>query len=246
MKNGEKSFSKLFDLLEHIARNGSGCSGKELSEFTGIPSSTVFRMLKFMADREYVHSDHGSYTLGTALVRLGNAARHQNPLIKSARPVLEELSLQTKETVHLAQLQGDRIVYIDKVEGNRLIRMASLIGKTGPLYCTGIGKAILAFLPEAQQKKLLSQLEYRRYTDNTITTESAMREELAIIRQQGCAIDNCEHENGVCCLAAPILNSSNECVAGISISGAEMYMKDHLPALASLVSAAARRISDRL
>lgn len=246
MKNGEKSFNKLFDIIELLAQSSTGMTGRELAEASDIPLSTTFRMLKFMVDNDYLRADRGIYTLGVGFVRLGNVACKQNPLIKAARPVLEELSYRTQETVHLAKLQNDKIIYIDKVEGSRPIRMGSLIGKLNPLYCTGIGKAIFAFQPAAVQEKLLGSMEYEPFTDKTITDEKSMRQELERIRQQGYAIDNCEHEDWVYCLAAPILNRDHECIAGISISGAEMYMKEASDQLARLLTAAARQISVNL
>ena len=103
IKNGEKSFSKLFELLEIIAGTDHGISGKEPAAVSGIPQSTTFRMLKFMADHDYLRADHGLYSLGTGFIRLGNAALQQHPLMKLTRPILEELSRQTQETVHLAE-----------------------------------------------------------------------------------------------------------------------------------------------
>ena len=246
MKNGEKSFNKIFDLIDLIARSGNGLSGKELSALSGIPLSTVFRMTKFLCDNKYLRSERGLYLLGAGFVLLGNAARRQNPLIKVARHYLEELSELTRETVHLAQLQEQQIVYIDKVEGKRPIRMGSMIGKSSPLHCTGVGKAVLAYLPEKQREELLDSIEYTVYTPNTITDRTELGSELEQIRRQGYAVDNCEHEEWVYCLAAPILNHENESMGAISISGAEVYMLDRAKELAELVKSAANKISGNL
>ncbi len=246
MKNGEKSFSKLFELLELIARTNHGISGKSLSMESGIPQSSTFRMLKFMVDHDYLRVQNGLYTLGAGFVRLGNVAFQQNPLTKIAHPILEELARQTQETVHLAKLQGDQIIYIDKVDGSRPIRMGSLIGKMNPLYCTGVGKAIFAFLGDSAIDSLLPGMEYKKFTKNTITSESEMREELQKIRERGYAVDDCEHEAGVYCLAAPILDRNGRSIAGISISGAEIYMRDQSKHLADLVVLASQNISEKL
>lgn len=246
MKNGEKCFSKLFDLIEQLAQSPQGLTGKELSEMCAIPPSTTFRMLKFMVDNDYVRSDRGVYTLGVGFVRFGNVACQQHPLIKAARPVLEELSRETKETVHLAKLQNNRILYIDKVEGSRPIHMGSLIGKRSPLYCTGIGKAIFAFQPRSVQESLLTAIEYVPFTATTITGEAAMRAELSRIRTRGYAVDNCEHEEWVYCVAAPVLDRDGQCVAGISVSGAETYLKKISEHLARLITAAAHQIAANL
>ena len=246
MKNGEKSFGRLFELVEILAQTHNGMTGKTLAELSGIPASTTFRMLKFLVKHDFLCVDRGVYTLGVGFVRWGNVACKQNPLIKAARPVLEELSYQTGETVHLAKLRNDKIVYIDKVEGKRPTRMGSLIGKLNPLHCTGVGKAIFAFQTAEVQAKLLAGMEYTKFTATTIITEEAMRRELELIRQQGYAVDNCEHENWVYCIAAPILTRSGECIAGISISGTDIYMKESSEKLTRLITAASRRISENL
>ena len=147
IKNGDKSFSKLFDIIEEIAQSRSGLKGREIAEKTGLPVSTTFRMLKFLVENGYLRSAASTYTLGLGIARLGNIAASQNPLLKISRPLLAELSAKTMETVHLAELKDHQIRYVEKVEGVRSVRMGSLIGNYSPLFCTGIGKAILAFLP---------------------------------------------------------------------------------------------------
>lgn len=243
VKDGDKSFSKLFDLIERVAQSRSGLKGKEIAEACGFPTSTTFRMLKFLVEKGYLRSSGSRYSLGLGLARLGNIAAAQNPLLKISRPLLAELSSKTMETVHLAELKEDRILYVDKVEGIRPVRMGSLIGNYSPLYCTGIGKAILAFLPEKKVDDLCGKIRFTPFTRNTIRTPSALKRELAEIRKRGYAIDNCEHELGVYCLAAPVLDYSGMVVAGISVSGSELYLRDKTDEIAQLVKATAEKIS---
>ena len=244
--NGEKSFAKLFDLLEAIANSSGGLSGRELSQHTSIPVSTVFRMLKFLCGKDYLNVDRGIYTLGSSFVRLGNTACSQNPLLKAARPFLEELSRHTRETVHLAKLQEDKVVYADKVEGSRTLRMGSMIGKYSPLHCTGVGKVLLAFQKESRREELLNRMDCPIFTKHTITDIDELRKELTSIRKRGFAIDQCEHEEWVYCLAAPVLDRQGNILAAVSISGAEMYLKDNTERLAGLLTTAAKQISRNL
>lgn len=246
MKNGEKSLNKLFDLIELISRSPQGISGKELAEVAQIPLSTTFRMLKFMTDREFLQVNKGIYTLGLSFVRWGNVASNHNQLIKASRPVLKELARQTRECVHLAELQGNQIVYIDKYEGSNPIRLGSRIGQKGPLHCTGVGKAIFAYQNQQIQEELLAAIQYEVFTPTTIRNETAMRKELELIRNQGYAIDNCEHEEWVFCIAVPILDQKGKCIAGISISGAEVYVREDSPRLIKLITAASRQITANL
>ncbi len=246
IKDGEKTMGKGLEVLELVGRSRNGLRGKEIAEALGMPVSTAFRQLKFLAERGFLNNGgDGVYTLGSALVRLGNAAMRQNPLARRAHPVLAALSEATSETVHLAERRGDRVVYIDKVEGSRPVRMGSLIGNTSPLYCTGVGKAILAFLPDAERAGLLDRIEFIRCTPKTITDRARLERELAEIRERKFAVDDCEHEPGVFCVAAPVFGYSGEVAGALSVSGSELYLRGERDRIAKQVSAAARTISEQ-
>lgn len=245
-RDGEKSFLRLFGLLEQIADRQDGMRARDLAEKSGIPLSTVFRMLKFLNSRGYIRVRDGVYTLGLGLARLGNIAALQNPLLKIARPQLAALAAQTLETVHLAELHGGRVRYVDKVEGVRQVRMASLIGNLSPAHCTGVGKALLAFLPPSELEDLRWQLDLTRYTPRTIVDWPMLLAELGAIRKRRYAIDDCEHEYGVYCVAAPILNRNGRAVAGLSVSGAELYLRSRTVELGNMLVAAAGRIAAEL
>ncbi len=244
MKDGEKTMGKGLEVLELVGQSRNGLRGREIAEALGMPVSTAFRQLKFLAERGFLNNGgDGVYTLGSALVRLGNAAMRQNPLARRAHPVLAALSEATSETVHLAELRGDRVVYIDKVEGSRPVRMGSMIGNTSPLYCTGVGKAILAFLPDAERTALLDRIEFVRCTPKTITDRARLEQELAEIRERKFAVDDCEHEPGVFCVAAPVFGYSGEVAGAVSVSGSELYLRGERDRIAEQVSSAARTIS---
>jgi len=243
MKNGEKSFHKIFELIETIGRYRHGIKAKELSEEVQMPLSTVFRMLKFLVERNYLSVRDNRYCLGNALVRLGEAAYQQNSLAKLAHPILEELSDRTLETVHLAELKNNMVFYIDKVEGARSVRMASMIGKQNPLYCTGVGKALLAFLPESERGAAMADTEFTVFTRTTVKDITELKKQLAVIRQTGVAIDDCEHEPGVFCIASAVFNSEHKPVAAVSISGAEAFLKARQEEFTLYVKDAAAAIS---
>ncbi len=245
-KDGEKTIGKGLELLELVGRSRNGLRGKEIAETLGLPVSTVFRQLKFLAERGFLRNADGVYTLGGALIRLGNAAMRQNPLSRLAHPLLAALSEATCETVHLAERRGGSVVYIDKVEGSRPVRMGSMIGNTGPLYCTGVGKAILAFLPEAERGRLLAEIVFTACTPKTITGREELETELAGIRCRGYAVDDCEHEPGVFCVAAPVFDSLGGVAGAVSVSGSELYLRDGQECIAAQVTAAAQSISELL
>ena len=246
MKDGEKTMGRGFELLELVGRSRNGLKGREIAGMLEIPVSTAFRQLKVLTDHGYLRSSNGVYTLGSALIRLGNEAMRQNPLSRLAHGVLSELAEATSETVHLAELRGDRVVYVDKVEGSRPVRMGSMIGNTSPLHCTGVGKAILAFLPERERRELIEKIELTRFTERTITDRADFTAELDRIRARGYAVDDCEHEPGVFCVAAPVFDSSGAVLGAVSVSGSELYLRGAQEFLKERVRTAAAAISAEL
>jgi DNA-binding IclR family transcriptional regulator len=243
MKDGEKSLNKIFDILEILSVSPDGISSKKLIEATGMPRSTVFRMLRFLTERGYAAPSGNAHTLGAAALRLGASASRQNVVARMARPFLLSLSAETRETAHLAELKGGSIVYIDKVEGSRPIRMASMTGLSAPLHCTGIGKAILAFLPEKELSAIIEKMTFTKFTENTLDSAASLKDELEKIKRRGFAVDNSEHEPGVFCVAAPVLDRKLEPLAAVSVSGAVVYMRNRLQELAAGVRDAAGKIS---
>ena len=246
MKDGEKSLARVFEILEVVGRSRCGLCGPEVAAALGVPVSTVFRMLKFLTERGYLVKQEQRYCLGAAISRLGSLAANQNPLIRIAHPVLAALAERTHETVHLARMENARVVYIDKVEGVRSVRMGSMIGKSSPLYCTGVGKAMLAFLPERERGAVIRSIEFTAFTENTITDADALEKELAGIRRQGYAVDDCEHERGVYCVAAPVTLPDASALCALSVSGSELYLREQTLSYASLLRDAAREIAAML
>lgn len=243
MKDGEKSLTRVFEIVEAVARSRDGLPAAEVAAQLNLPVSTVFRMVKFLISGGYLRREGARCMLGPGLLRLGNCAQRQNPLARIAHARLEALAGATCETVHLAELRDERIVYVDKVEGSRSVRMGSLIGSTGPLYCTGVGKVLLAFQEEAKQREIVMRIRFEPFTPRTIRKAEALLEELARIRERGYAVDDCEHELGVFCIAAPVLDASGYALAGISLSGSELYLRNRAVELAGLVVATAGEIS---
>jgi len=122
------------------------------------------------------------------------------------------------ETVHLAQLDHAQVLYVDKRNARVPVQMYSQAGKVGPAYCTGVGKAMLAFLPEAELGDILRQQSFHRFTPNTLTSAEALRAELAAIRARGHAFDAEEHEPGIICIAMPVLTASGHVLGALSVT----------------------------
>ncbi|MGE5632594.1 MAG: IclR family transcriptional regulator [Caulobacteraceae bacterium] len=217
-----QAVSRSLSILEELAKEQKGCGVTQLATATGLHKSTVHRLLSTLMSKGYVSKDTNTdrYCLGMKILYLGSSILDRMDVRLVAKPYIEALSYKVKEVVHLAILDDTEAVYIDKVESpENTIRMYSQIGKRAALHCTGVGKIFLAWMPESQSEAILKSKEMRAYTPNTITNIEDMKKHLEQIRNNGYAIDNIEHEDGVRCVAAPIFDMHHNVIAAISISG---------------------------
>jgi DNA-binding IclR family transcriptional regulator len=164
------------------------------------------------------NEEEQTYKLGLKLVRMAHAAWLQSSLAPIALPFIDELSEKVGETVHLAQLDNGQVLYVDKRNPSSPIEMYSQAGKVGPAYCTGVGKAMMAFLEEDELSRVISKQAFHRYTDRTITSEKELRKELINIKKQGISFDKQEHEEKIICISSPILTIKGRVIGGLSIT----------------------------
>ncbi|SDF21985.1 IclR family transcriptional regulator [Sporomusa acidovorans] len=244
-----QSLARAAYILEFIAKNHNSASLTQISKNLGLSKSTVHGLISTLEDFNYVYQDQttGLYQLGLKLFEMGQVVYASMDLRTIAYPVLVELSRQYEETVHLALLSGNEVVYIEKVDSSRSIRIISQIGGRNPTYCTGVGKVLLAGLPVDKVEKIVETTGMKKLTPNTIDNLSDLKCCLAEVAQQGYAFDLEEIEMGLRCIAAPIKNHRGITIAGISLSGPTNRLPDELlPQLATDVVNAAHRISEKL
>lgn len=233
-------------ILELLWKQGPELSQAELIERLGLNKSTVRRLLKVLERHRLIEKSpsNGKYRLGLKLFEMGSSAISHLDVRERARSHLEQLVLETGETAHFCILDRGEVLYLDKHEPPRTMRVPSTVGKRNPAHCTGVGKALLAFLPERELEELVRQRGLRAFTPNTITTLVELKQELALIRQRGYSIDNEEFEEGLKCIGAPVRDYSGRVVASVSIAGPAFRLTDkRIPILARSVMAAARAIS---
>jgi DNA-binding IclR family transcriptional regulator len=166
-----------------------------------------------------------------------------------SRPYIRSLSEDVKEVVHLSILDGDEAVYIDKVESSKIssIRMHSQIGKRVPLYCTAVGKVLLARTDDNKIRELLLNKTLIKFMPNTIDSVDGFLDEVNRARANGYAMDNLEHEEGIRCIAAPIYDRKGKVVAAVSISGPIFYItEERLPELKEQILKTSKDISHQL
>ncbi len=233
---------RTMSVLEALSEGGF-FTFDELVDKVGLAKPTLFRFLKTLKSLGYIQQHPDSkYSLSLKMLTIGSKALDSMDLHEISRPLIKKLANHFQETVHLAILIDDKVVYIQKVESRHTIRMYSTIGKQAPLYCTSLGKALLAWNPDRHD--MVSRIELVPYTKKTITTRKALEAELDAIRERGYAIDDEEHEPDIHCIGAPIFDYSGAVVAAVSVAWPVFrFHAEQESRNAAVVMAAAREIS---
>lgn len=218
--HADGTVGKALDVLDMVARHGRPVRFSDLLEKSPYPKATLYRFLQTLTHQGMLTHDHdlGTYALGMRLVRLAHAAWAQSSLAPLARPFISDLANLTGETVHLAQMDQGQVLYVDKRNAAKPVDMFSQAGKVGPAYCTGVGKAMLAFMPEAAVEAAIERQSFHRFTPQTLDTPAKLRAELAAIRARGYAFDREEHEPGIICCAVPILARNGKVLGALSVT----------------------------
>ncbi len=192
----------------------------DLARFTGLPKSTVHRILQTLVADGFAAYDErgGSYSPGPRLMGLAGRTLGGVDVASGAEPALRRLQEHTSATVHLAVLAGDEAVYVRKLEGNKPYRMVSRVGMSIPLHCTSIGKAILAGFSDEDVRAVLDRTGMAARTPATLTTPERLIDDLRAIRARGWSRDDEENESGIVCVGAGVRDQSGRTVAAVSVS----------------------------
>jgi DNA-binding IclR family transcriptional regulator len=219
----------------------------ELAELFGLHRSTMFRELQALEEVGYVRRrTNGRYALGLRLISLSKIAFDNLDLREVAHEHLLRLHRTVGNTIHLAALMDDSIVYVDKVEDSSGVRMYSRIGNAVRPYCSGVGKAILADLDRSGRDAVLSGVTWQRFTDSTLATREELDRELETVKQQRWAADDGEFEDFVNCVAVPI-RSSVGIVGALSVTAIRMVQNlNQLKVQIPLMQKTAELISQEL
>lgn len=242
------SLQRGLRMLQLLGHAGRGLAASEIAKLSGLPVSTAHRFLVNLEAGGFLAKDElNNYHLGVACVSLGQAAREQLDIRKVSLPHLEQLNHSTRETVHLTVRHLLTAVYIEKLDSPEPLRIHSRIGASVPLYCTAVGKVMLAYLNEAEQETLVNELELRRFTENTVGSIQELQAQLAKVKKEGYACDLEEHEPHIRCIAAPIWDHSGAVNASLSVTGPAVRMStSRLREIAPLVREAGLKISHEL
>jgi len=233
-------------VLEAMAEIGEPVPLGTLVEHVGLDKATVWRLLSTLVEAGYVIQDEdtGRYALTNRVLRLARSFFEHSDLRSVARPHLMRLRNEADETVHLGQIDGERVVYIDKIDAERSVRLVSSVAQGMPIHTTSLGKAILAHLPEAAD--LIEGMELTRKTPQSITNPNVLLRELRIIREVGYATDHEENEENVICVGSPVLDGRGRVIAAVSVSGPKFRVGRQVKVLGELCRRTAERISSDL
>lgn len=219
-KGADGTVGKALHVLDLVAEKMRPVRFNDVLSESPYPKATLYRLLQTLTNQGMLTHDceTQTYAPGIRLVRLAHSAWRQSSLAPVARPFLDRLSEKLGETIHLAQLEEGRVLYVDKRNARLPVGMYSQAGKSGPGYCTGVGKAMMAYLPDEERLRAVKQQSFFKHTEKTLTNEAALLSELDEIRASGIAYDREEHEPGIICIAAPIRNSSGRILGALSIT----------------------------
>lgn len=235
-------------LLHLFSESPRGLTAKQVAALSRLPVSTVHRFLANLVTAGFLNRDgEGTHHLGIACFSIGQAAVGQLDIRRLSLPYLRELNQQTRETIHLTVRHGLSAVYVEKLDSPEPVRIHSRIGAAVPLHCTAVGKVMLAYMPLEEQERIISEIDLKRLTPNSVGNVQELKTELYRVRKNGYACDLEEHELHIRCVAAPIWDHTGSVQSSVSITAPTLRMPvTRLRQLAPLIQAAGMKISAEL
>lgn len=218
---------KALEVLDAVAAFGRPVKFSELQENSRYPKATLYRFVQTLTNQNMLAHDTetGSYTLGLRLIRLAHTAWENASLAPIARPWIERLAVETGESVHLAQLDNGQVIFVDKIKATDRFETLAQVGKVAPAYCTGVGKAMLAYLSPKRLEIVLLQQSFFPYTAATHRSADTLMAEIETVRREGIAFDREEHEEGINSIAAPIFISNGRVIGALSVATSTLRHK---------------------
>jgi IclR family KDG regulon transcriptional repressor len=243
------SVSRLFQILEYLANSDDWVSLRSMARDLHINVASAYRTLNSLKQIGYVRQQprDAKYQLTLKIAWISAQVLDRVQLRQIARPFMQHLTSMTNETTHLAVLEGDEFIYIDKVDNTQAVRMRSRVGQRGMLHCTAVGKSMLAHMPVDDFESLINRLKYPKLTEHTITDTILLHEQMETIRHLGYAVDDEENEVGIRCIGAPIYDHVGRLSGALSISGWTITMtRGRIPQLAPALLQTCQKISQEL
>ena len=236
-----RSLQKGIDALLFLAsRKSAGVT--EVAEALRVNKSTAFRILNtfLKANMAEKNKDTLKYRLGPAVLKLSEQYYRNFNIIENSRPVMEKLSAEIHESVHLCVLANNSAVIIEQIMSSSRLVVNAKVGNNEPLHCSAVGKCLLAFSTEEKMEAMISDLPFMAFTGKTMMDRETLRAELRRVREAGYAIDDEELSVDIKCVAVPVFNERGVCIYSLGVSGAASRMTgekiDHIIPLMSRAS----------
>lgn len=223
-----QSLDKALNIMKLLAEKGQDMKLTEISDELDINKSTLHGLMSTLKFHGFVDQDEETqkYKLGIYLIQLGERAARSLDIIKLTSPTIDAVSKKLQETVHIGRLDGRDVIYVNKKESEQSMRIYTTIGTRNPAHCTGVGKAIMAYIEDENfYNNIPDKLE--SITAKTITSKKKLFKEFQEIRERGYALDDEENNVGLTCVAAPIFDHTGKVRYGISVSGPTIRMTEN-------------------
>jgi DNA-binding IclR family transcriptional regulator len=243
------ALERALTILEMLAKSKRGLAISEIVRNLQLPKSTAHTILITLERRGYLHRNEQThrYLFGLKFFSLANMVLSASELRDQAAPMLRSLMGACGLTVHLAILDQRDVVLVDKVDSPGLIKLATWIGKRMDPHCTGVGKALIAYLPESELDLLITEHRLPRHNEETIVSVRKLKAQLTEIRRLGYALDDEEDEVGLRCIGCPVFDGAGKVVAAVSVAGTvSQITAENLSALVDKVKRTASSISQHL
>ena len=216
-----QSISRALSLLDAVANIGRGAPLSDLAKTVGLPASTAHRLLSSLEGEGFVRQDRerGLWFVGVKAFAIGTAFLQSRDFVAISRPVMHDLMERSGESVNLGVRDNLEMVFLAQVECGAVMRALARPGGRAPMHCSGLGKAMLAALPDSEIEMLLGQLDLLRFTEKTLTERDAVIRDIAAARARGFAVDDEEFALGLRCVASILHDETGEPLAAVSLSG---------------------------
>ncbi|HWP45086.1 MAG TPA: IclR family transcriptional regulator [Blastocatellia bacterium] len=246
VESSSTAVERALAILEAIGERSSGMTNSEISRWLSIPKSTASYILRTLEQRGYLQRERGTgrYRLGLKVLALSRGVDSGTDIKRVALPVLERLVERSNLTAHLAVLDRGEAVYIEKVDSPGFIKMDTWVGKRMEIHSTGVGKVLVAGLPQAEIEAIVKARGLRKLTPKTITSPAKFLREIEKVRDRGYSIDDEENSLGARCVAAPVMDAAGRVIAAVGVSGTVNQIdRASIARVAEMARDAARRIS---
>ena len=225
--NSVQSIDRVLDIIEVLSVEQEGLGVTEIAKRVDLHKSTAHRLITTLARRGYLNkTENGNYKIGLKLIEAVSCYINSLELQTEARPYIARITAELGLTSHLGVLDGDQVVYIEKMDVFSGIKMYSQIGLRMHAYCSSLGKCLLSNFSKDELEKVMKDCSFIKFTPNTIDSMEGLHREMNKVRAQGWAMDNQEFEIGHRCIGAPIYDYRGDIIASISASGPTNLLTD--------------------